>query len=580
MTPALPGGGGPFSAAPRAAPGGALDTWRFRLTALTVLFFLGWKLWGLDGQPLAVLFATWAFEAVALCWVFATCALLDLVPPLKKARVPTVLFGIGYLFQYVMGFFTVYFFADTLVRKYSLLDMGPDAVAYLLREVAPKRGVALCVGVLVALCALAHGTGRVRLRLRGAPAFAGLVAASAIAVLVAPKTPQFASPLWDLALDLDEVRRHPPIAASEGARHAPELLDKAAPGKVQLETRFKRVVVFVMESVTKQHFDASLRDGDFFRRTAEHQHVYSDFFTNDMDSRTGMLALLTSRFVPYEAYRDPDLERYRLLGKKPSLVDVMRDNGYHTVISTAQVMSESIVRDLAWHENLVLTEAETKALAKDHLCFNPYKFEDSCEDRVMLPQLFERLRKHEKLFWVQQLVWGHLPDYSAKTGKSDVQSYGEMIDGLVAYLEQQGQLDDTLIVVTSDHGVRERNTETLVTTYRIPLLFYARGFERKESAALYSQIDFKDLLSSELAEQGQQVPAASLAMFVGPTYTSIIGAVTDAHDFMVIKNRPFARYVLAHQSHDGGAPKGNVSPHQVLELFEDYRRYFQSPGFR
>jgi len=554
----------------------ALGTFRFRLTVLTVLFFLGWKLWGLKEQPFSVLFATWAFESVALAWVFAACALLDAVAPLKKVHAPKALFAAGYLLLYVMSFFTVYFFTDTLVRKYSLLDMGPDAVAYLLKEVAPKRGVALCAGVLAALCAVAWGTSRFRLRVRGAPALAALAVASAVTVLVAPKTERFASPLWDLALDLDEVRRHPPVAKTEGTRHAPELLDKAARAPAPLETRFDRVIVFVMESVTKQHFDASLRDGDFFRRTAEQQHAYLDYFSNDMDSRTGLLAMLTSRFVPYEAYTDPDVERYKRLGQKPSLVDAMRDAGYHTVISTAQVMAEGVVKDLKWDENLVLTEDETKVLAKDHLCFNPYRFEDSCEDRVALPRLFERLQKHEKLFWVQQLVWGHLPDYSEKTGKSDVQAYGEMIDELVAHLEEQGQLEGTLIVVTSDHGIRQRDTETLLTTYRIPLLFYAPSFERRETAALYSQIDFKDLLLNELTGAQREVPPARFALFIGPTYTSIVGAVTDAHDLIVIKNRPFARYVLAHQGGDGGAPKSSLSPYELLRLLDDYRAYFQS----
>ncbi len=561
---------------------GALDTWRFRLTALTVLFFLGWKLWGLRDQELPLLLSTWAFEACALCWVFAAAALLDRVGPLAKLHVPKALFAAGFLFQYVLCFFTVYFFTDTLVRKYSLLDMGPDALAYLLKQVAPARGVVMCAAVLVALCVLAWGTSRVRVRLSGAPLLAALVVTSGLTVALAPKTPGFATPLWDLALDVDEVRRHPSIAKPPGPvpQHRPEELARPVAGAVRFETRFKRVIVFVMESVTQRHFDEVMKDGYVFRRTASRQHVYSSYFSNDMDSRTGLLAMLTSRFVPYEAYRDVDVERYKLLGKKPSLVDVMRDNGYHTVIATAQVMEEKVVKDLPWDENLTFTEAETKALAKDHLCFNPYRLEDSCEDRVMLPHLFERLKAHDKVFWVQQLVWGHVPNYTAMSGKSDVEAYGEMIDGLVAFLEREGLSDDTLIVVTSDHGIRERDTETQVSTYQIPLLFHATSFERRESAELHSQIDFKDLLLAELDPAAQPPPPAPFTVFIGPTYTSTFGAVTSSRDFMVIKNRPWARYVLAHQNAAGGPPTGPVTPYELLQLLDAYRAWFQSPAFQ
>ncbi|MBL8951702.1 MAG: sulfatase-like hydrolase/transferase [Myxococcaceae bacterium] len=558
----------------------APDTFRFRLTVLTVLFFLGWKLWALPKQPTAMLVGTWLFEACALAWVFTLCAALDRVRVVARLRLPSALFAAGYLLLYVLGFFTVFFFDDQLVRKYSLLDMGPDAVAYLLHEVAPKRGVVQCAVTLAVLCLAAWVSTRWRPRVPSAALLAVLGVASVGAVTVASSSAKFPTPLWDLALDLDEVRRHPGIAKPSGERprHPPSLLDRASHEAVRFESRYSRVIVLVMEGVTQSHFDATAREGDAFRRTVPQQHVYSRYFTNDMDSRTGMLATLTSRFVPYEAYQESNHVRFSKLSGMRSLVDVMRENGYHTVLASAQVLAERVVRDLSWHENVVFTEDETDALEKTYLCFNPYRFEDSCEDRAMLPRLFDRLKQHDKLFWVQQLVWGHQPEFTRKSGKSDVQSYAELLDELLAELERAGQLETTLIVVTSDHGIRQRGTEALMSSYHIPLFFYSPGLARIERPELHSQIDFKDLLLAELT--GAEPPAeAPFALFVGPTYSSTFGAVTKTGDFMLVKDRPLARYVLAHEN-AGGPPKGAETPYELLRLFDDYREYFESPGFR
>src|SRR5262249_17574061 len=156
---------------------------------------------------------------------------------------------------------------------------------------------------------------------------------------------------------------------------------------------------------------------------------------------------------------------------------------------------EAVVRDLHWDERLTLTEEQTKQLGQsgDYVCINPYRFEDSCEDRVMLPELFQRLRAQPKLFFVQQLVFGHRPEYPKGTGKSDVESYAELVGAVSDHLAKLGMLDDTLIVVTSDHGIRTRGSDVLPSTYQIPLLFYSPGFEHRENHDLHSQIGFQDL---------------------------------------------------------------------------------------
>src|SRR5687768_5502914 len=118
-----------------------------------------------------------------------------------------------------------------------------------------------------------------------------------------------------------------------------------------------------MESITLKTFldsRAQLGPDTFFNRVRPKAHFYSNVLTANMDSRTGLLALLTSRLIPWEAYRRVDIARYEPLARGRSIVDLMKDNGYYSVIATSQVVSEGTVRDFRWDENLVLTDGDKK----------------------------------------------------------------------------------------------------------------------------------------------------------------------------------------------------------------------------
>ncbi|MBL8950745.1 MAG: sulfatase-like hydrolase/transferase [Myxococcaceae bacterium] len=568
-----------------------LDTFRFRLTVLTAVAFLAMKLWVLKHTPRPLLIEVWCFEACTWLWLFTLSAALSRVKRLERLRVPSLVYALLYVPHFVLCFGTVYFFDDARIGRYTLVDFDADALDYLKRYVNPRTGLgggaALLAGTLVAALA----TYRVRLPGRPAVLLATLTVCTIGVVGFAASSSAFPTPVWRLIDDLAVIARYPRVQAAdrEPRRFAPESLDRAPAGPVKLESHFKRVVVLVMEEVTLQHFVAArarVPDDNFFARIRPHEHVYSNVFATNMDSHTGVLALLGSRFVPYEAYKERDIERYKLLQQKRTLIDLMRENGYHSVFASAQVLGEGIVDKMPWDEHILLTEPETKQLAAaGSVCVNPYRFEDGCEDGVMLPRLFERLERHEKLFWFQPTIWGHSNEYSLKTHKSDVQYYGEVLGRLVAFLEQKGLAEETLIVVVADHGRRTRGTEHLAQSYQIPLVLYAPGFERVENDALHSQLDLQDIIRAAMTGTEAELKPADVVLFIGQSYLSIVGAATREHDFMVIKNRRHAKYVLNHVSYADPSrfdapPRGDVTPGEVLQLLGDYREYFQSPEFR
>ncbi len=563
-----------------------LTSYRLVLTLVTLAFLLGFKLLKVGQEPAGLLVATWCLEACTGLWVFALSEALSRWERARRLHLEAAIFAPLFLLHYSLSFFSTYFFRDSVVRKFSLLDIGIDTVAFFVMHILPAKGAILYGGALAGVLLVAGVLRWVGFRLPGRPRvwMALLLAGTAAAWLYARSKPGFPNPLVDLASDLEAIRQHPPVKPHPVPRHPPETLDRAGtPGR--LETRFDRILVFAMEEITLRNFEesaAALPPDSFFPRARAQGHFFESYFTNNMDSRTGMLALLTSRFVPYQAYTNLDKARYEKVAQRPSLVHWLREQGYYTATATAQVVEEAVVADLPWDKHVFLTEAQTRQLREEkrYACFQVYRFEDSCEDKFLLPQLFELLDSREKVLWVQPFVWGHIPNYRTTLGKSDVAYYGEFLDELVVHLRGKGMLERTLIVVTSDHGSRDRAGEAELSSYRIPLLFFAPGMEPRTSREVYSHLDFKDLLQAELT--GAALPAApQFAPIIGPTHSSIVGVVTREHDFMLLKDRSWAKYVLAHGNVESDRapvtpPRGSETPFEFLTLLNDYRRFFQA----
>jgi hypothetical protein len=288
--------------------------------------------------------------------------------------------------------------------------------------------------------------------------------------------------------------------------------------------------------------------------------------------------MLFSRIIPFEAYSEADVLRYGFLKTERSMVDEMAARGYGAAFAASQIDEDAVVYELpSWNTKLLLSNQEY-----DHpgsfLCLNPYQFEQGCEDKILLPRIFKALDSRQRVLLVQEALFGHDGEYENKIGKNPVQYYGEHLQAIQDHLAARGELDRTLIVVTSDHGLRDSETRTLRWSYRLPLLLINPRFSREVREGMYDQTDFAALLASEMAGT-QPPPARTISLFVGPTNTSMLGSITADGDLLVVRDRRWSRYVLANGYCPGDeAPaervRRAVSPAALLARFSALRTDF------
>jgi hypothetical protein len=494
-----------------------------------------------------------------------------------------VFYGLFY-FSACLIFAYTFFFDSAVERRMSLLDIDFAGMAYFFSHVLPPRGWAVLVAIVVG----AHGGALALRNTRLAPpigaALTALVLLAGVAAYGAQHAARVATPLYDIVHDVWELAVTPRVAAASDTKpyRSPRSLDKSAGAPGELTTPYKKVLVFVMETMTAKKLEeesARLSEATFFKRERAHFHEYSRYFPNNQDSRTGMLDLVGSRLIPYEAYTDADLEKYEHVKNAPSLVTRFHGLGYRTAFAVSQTDLEPVITELPWDQIIRLSDPEISEARKTKLCFTPYEFEHSCEDLVLLPKVLDFIASNDKVFLFQEFIWGHAWEYNGASGRTNADYYSAYLDRVVEQLKERGLLEDTLIAITSDHGFRDKGLQDELAVYRIPLMLYATRFSAQRDERLLSHLDFKDILFDALAPGSARIADNDLVMIVGPTGTGFTATLTRDHDFLLVKQRGDARLLVSHKNvgaslSEKRPPRAPEIADQLLKMFYDYRDQF------
>jgi hypothetical protein len=468
-------------------------------------------------------------------------------------------------------------------RRFSLFDVDLTSLGFFLRHVVSGRWL-LAAG---AFALVIHGAAWwLSSRNRGYPvrrSLLGLCAATVLVVTAATSAPRVPSPLFDTvrdAYDLVTLTQVVPRPSTRPERFL-AALDKSATDSEVRAPAFTKILVFVMETVPTKDFESErsrLPAAAFFRAMDEHTHRYDRYYATNQDSRTGMLDMLGSRLVPYEAYTEYGLRHYTFLSRKSSLVPRFNELGYATVYAASHADREAVLRDMPWKRLLTLPEARVRAASSKYLCVTRYEFEHGCEDLALLPDVLAFIDGHERVFMLQEFIWGHDPEYNELSGRTNADYYSAYLDAVVAHLRATHVLDDTLIVLTSDHGYRSRSKLGQVSSYELPLLFFSTRFSPARSPELRSHLDFKDLLLFEAGARERPVATNPFVLNVGPTGAGTLAVVTENEQLLLFKTRENLAFVLDDHRRDGGAAGVAESPGVLLGAFREYRRRFDAFG--
>jgi hypothetical protein len=555
---------------------------RFAMLSSAALVTCAYRVFRAESESMSAALVGWAVGLCVWLWLFLLSSLLR--GPRSLARLGHALFFALFVPLVVIDLAYTFFFDTALERRLSLLDAGGAGVAYFFEHVLPSEGVYTMLALALAVIA---GGLLVRRAALTWPRKLTVLTAGLLSLLTfvsAVQAERVAHPLADVCADLNELltTTHVTPSARKPGRFATATLDRSiTPWPGALDTPFKKVIVFVLESITAQGFDqerAALSPTTFARAAAPHLHAYTRYFTGNQDSRTGMLGMLSARLNPFEAYTDEDVAAYETLARGPSLVERMNRLGYTSAFAVSQLELELVVKDLPWQRIIHLSEAEREAADQKYECLNPYEFEHSCEDLALLPRVLEFLDANERAFLYQEFIWGHAWQYNAALQQTNAQYYSGYIDAVIAHLRARGELDDTLLVVVSDHGPREHERTTDPETYRIPLWFYSSRFTPREDPGLRSHLDFAELLRAELT-QASPPPPNPFVLITGPTSSSLWAAVTERDDFMLVKSRGDVHLLVYHANVAGQGVNPALDPRAPADLLRvrlDYRRAFSS----
>lgn len=548
---------------------------RFALLIATLLSFGVYKLWLIGTERLGELMLSVVFDASIWIGAWLLAELIAASRARLAERIANLWF---YPFVHLSGalvFAHTWFYDAAIERRLTALDVTLAGVRAFFFETLPARGYLAAGLLLVGMHLGAWFANLVLLRPRPWQALVFALPAllfGALGSAYAPRTPSVlfdtGKELWDLAT-LPRLKPEPFAASATLVRG----FDKSAGALPSGTPRFNKVIVLVMETMTAEQLareGKQLAAHSFFRAQSAHLHRYVRYFPNNQDSRTGMLNMLASRVIPYEAYSDEGVEGYAEVARQESLADRFRALGYQTAFAVSQEQVEEIVTDLRWDERLHLTQADIDKAKSDLLCFAPDEWENGCEDLAVLPKLVNFVADHERAFVYQEFIWGHAYEYNAASGKTNTVYYSGYVDALIDALRARGLAEQTLIAITSDHGFRDKSRQGELAVLQIPLLFYAPGYAAEDDGRLLTHVDFKDLLFAELLGRPDLVAPSEWALIIGPTGSHMVTALSAQGDFVLLRQRGAANQLLVQRS--GG--KRSLTPDQLLYAFERYRSSF------
>jgi len=344
------------------------------------------------------------------------------------------------------------YFADDLSNKaYAFFSIKIDTAIFVAKQILSYKLILLCLLVFVVIFVIAYLIKLDKFVISRRVIKIGFVV-SFVLVIIFPLVfgNYFANPYVDTIRYLFEDRKEL-VDLNIGINYDFNLFDKSFGQDLdfnfELQMKYKKIFVFVMEEIPNYMFYKDItkvpEEKNFFEKTKENSIVYKNYYTNNQDSRTAMLTMLSSTFIPYESYSYSDW--YTLYAekviKKRNLVDYFNDNNYNTTFLVSDVGAPFEITKYDF-KNIITLKEEDYGSDKDIICMHLIEFEKACEDRAMFDQLKDFANNDEKQFVYQELIYGHTLKYIALKGQSRTEYYNYYFDDFYNYLKEIGKSEE------------------------------------------------------------------------------------------------------------------------------------------
>lgn len=323
---------------------------------------------------------------------------------------------------------------------------------------------------------------------------------------------------------------------------------------------YQHVLMIVLEGVTADAFEAEFmtRPNGFYQRHQPNAIYYANYYTTNLDSYTSLITMITGIQVPYRCYTDNSL--YERVNEEANLVDFFNRQGHESIFVSTFEHHPYIACRSFWNR-IVLRKDFEQSETFTSVGFS--RMEKATEDKLALDYIVRSMQQYEKTFILHELAYGHSSEWQVACGKTQLQYCNEYLCELTEIIQAAGLEQDTLFIIVSDHGLRDRSAD--VKNYRIPLLMTGKTLGAKTNTDFLSHLELPAIVFEMLGNNSS--PKRPERIFcIGSSEKWVYGCIDQDQQSVFIDN---ARGTVLSQT-------GNLDPARTHQAFQAYLSEFNA----
>jgi len=421
---------------------------------------------------------------------------------------------------------------DAILMKYSLINADFGAFFFLLIDIVPKTYLLLLPVIIFGLCYLSKfNLGKLKIGKSYLKIIVSLMIIFSLMMFMfnfGSFSNIYANTIYEgvIADYQEEIKLDKmDILATN---YSSELFDKQIIDYSSYSLpKNKKIMLFIMEQTSYQTFLKDIKqvppEENFFEKVRNNTHIFTNYYTNNQDSRTTVWTILNSQLIPFESYITDWNKYYGFVLGTNDLISFFNNQSYKTQVVAAINKPGLLLSAHDWAGSTFISNFEEAK--QEYLCLHSFEYQEGCEDLSILEDVKDFLleNKNNNFFMMQEFIYGHGTAYENILHKTRTEYYNDYLWELYSFMEKEGLLEDTLIMIVADHGEKGYFSKEL-WNYQVPLLIIQPGQEYREIKDIYSPLDFKDILLSYVFEEDLK-RSNEFIFFTGQTQSSEIGYV-------------------------------------------------------
>ncbi len=322
--------------------------------------------------------------------------------------------------------------------------------------------------------------------------------------------------------------------------------------------QYKNIIIVVLEGVTSKSFENEFMniENGFYKSFYKNAKYYSNYFTNNLDSYTSLIAMISSIHVPYRSYAD--VEFYENVNKAKNLVEYFKLNKYQSLfVSTFE--HQPFIPSKSFWDN-IYTRKDFQ-ISDKFLTIGSSRMEKATEDKVAIDKIINYTNRNNKTFILHEMAYGHSPEWRATSGISQLQYYNDYLTELTNKLSYNNSLDSTLIVIVSDHGDRSKIADS--ENYRVPLLIVGKTIINSTDNTFLSHLNLSTIIFNSVNKASDSIVVKAIYT-VGSSEKWTYGKIKSNGESIFINDTKGS--LLSN--------KGNINAKEVKDSFQIYINEF------